>query len=558
MITSCRRYRIKHDESAANFFERIVPIKARSKFKRVLAFALAIVMSVSLMAFPVYADDVYELGLLQGDDVNAKLSALLTPGEDNEWEYLYETYTYKETRKGDDIQNPLWSSVNGGEYEDVIVGSGSSWFTWKIYKENITCPSLASFMDSGEVKSVRVVGTDTIYSVKIIDGRIQSELAVNESVTVKYNADKTALAQEIVTKAVIAEECVLPDGFTAGDFTVSGVNDLKASEEAQTVTVKFNGSTEYKPSAAVSVSVIVNKADVKVNIKGNVSDTSSLAVIQAGGKLPEDFITLTPADSSIDVWTIFAGKTSENVTIIYVDLPARYKNQALIAALDFILPIIREDGKTFTELVNDGMTVAELKELMNDLLEAYKWAEEHKDDTIIGSLPTIEATIAAGLLKIMPDTIVTIAEQITNLPEVLDTTTVAFGTPKHAGVYSVLVVTESENYNAAYGFGAVVVTPRYVGNNIVWNSELPSKLTVSELAAFDMSASLVCDDEVVNGANISYKYTGHYKIWGIFKIKYNSEKLPTRAGEYTQTATCYRGDNISILPAVRSFTVVAD
>lgn len=54
-------------------------MKARSKFKRVLAFAFAIVMSVSLMAFPVYADDVYELGLLQGDDVNAKLSALLTP-----------------------------------------------------------------------------------------------------------------------------------------------------------------------------------------------------------------------------------------------------------------------------------------------------------------------------------------------------------------------------------------------------------------------------------------------------------------------------------------------
>lgn len=539
-------------------------MKARSKFKRVLAFALAIVMSVSLMAFPVYADDVHELGLLQGDDVNAKLSALLTPGEDNEWEYLYAT---KSLNVGTSLLKPktqsfdCWGPAAGGNAQNVALESNwSGWLKgeWKIEYGSEPCASLASFMDSGEVKSVRVVGTDTVYSVKVIDGRIQSELAVNESVTVKYNADKTALAQEIVTKALIAEECVLPEGFTAADFTVSGVNDLKASEEAQTVTVKFNGSTEYKPSAAVPVSVIVNKADVKVNIKGNVSDTSSLAVIQAGGKLPEDFITLTPADSSIDVWTIFAGKTSENVTMIYVDLPARYKNEALIAALDFILPIIREDGKTFTELVNDGMTVAELKELMNDLLAAYKWAEEHKDDTIFGSFPTVEAAIAAGLLKVMPDTIVTIAEQITNLPEVLDSTTVAFGTPKHAGVYSVLVVTESENYNAAYGFGAVVVTPRYVGNNLVWNSELPSKLTVSELAAFDMSASLICDDEVVKGANISYKYTGHYKIFGFIKVKYNSEKLPTRAGEYTQTATCYRGDNISILPAVRSFTVVAD
>lgn len=542
-----------------NFGEEIKYMKARSKFSRMLALALAVIMTMSVMAFPVYADDsVKELPLIKGDDINAKLSDLLTPGEDNEWEYLHSSYTYKETRKGDDKTNDLWSDVEGGEYKDVIVGSGISWFKWTIFKENVPCTALTNKEWRDKEVKVRLVGTtDAFATVKILDGRPTAAIAVNENVNITYNMDRNVMLQDIFNAAVIAEDSTLPEGYTINDFNITAPKSLDASEEAYAVSFYYKETDYWKASETVTVNVTVAKADVAINIKGNIENQDSLAIITAGAELPEGFITLTPADSSIDVWTIFAGKTNENVTIVYVDLPARYKNEALIAALDFILPLIREDGKTFTQLVNEGMTVAELKEFMNDLLAAYKWAEEHKDDKgdILG-LPTGSALVAAALLKVMPDTVVTIAEQIGNLPDVLDTTTVAFGTPKHAGLYAVLVVTDNSNYNTAYAFGGVVVVPNITGNTLQWNSEMPESITLDELAEFDMTASLYSNGVVVSNAKISYKYTGSYKIFGFIKIKYNSEKVPTRAGTYTQTATCYTGDNISILPAVRSFTVV--
>lgn len=726
-------------------------MKARSMPRRILAMALAIVMTLSIMVFPVSAD---ELGLVKGDDVNAKLSDLLTPGESHEWEYYIDTYTYKEKSGGESVDHEFWASVNGGSY---TVTYDSYWlFGMKFKTKSMNIPSLLDNSMLGKTLTVRVVGTTKEYTITIADGRVDTVLAVKDSVTVKYNSSKSAddyykeifdaaiikskstlpadfsfssctvsglpsggfldriemdtthtvtisfagddyykgatatvsvfiadpriasnivaeesieldyrpskdkddykqeildkaiikadstlpesytiddfkfdgvpgigknfeadktyevsfyfkgdddnykksntvtvsvsvvdkrivpeitandsvtitynmdrdvMLQEIIDKAIVSSN--LPEGYTAADFKINAPDPLDANvedgSEPYAVTFYYKGNDEYKQSETYTVNVTVQKADVTVTIKGNIEQVTSLAVIKYGESLPEDFITLDPNDSDIDVWTIFAGKTNEGVTIVYVDLPARYKNEELIAALDFILPIIRDDNKTFTELVSEGMTVAELKEFMNDLLEAYNWALEHKDDKgdILG-LPTGSALVAAALLRVMPDTVATIAEQITKLPEVLDDTTVAFGTPKHAGVYATLVVTESDNYNAAYAFGGVVVAPKYDGNTLVWNTEFPESntFTVSELNAFDLTAKLCdADGETIEGASISYKYTGSYKIFWFIKIDYSSEKLPTRAGTYTQIATCYVGDNISILPLTRSFTLTKD
>lgn len=731
-------------------------MKARSMPRRILAMALAIVMTLSIMVFPVSAED---LGLVKGDDVNAKLSDLLTPGESHEWQYLV-TYTYGVSWVSSNKTETtyLWPSVNGEKFEKVVTHSETIGIKWREQKEDVTCPSLLDNSMLGKPLTVRVVGTTKEYTITIADGRVDTVLAVKNSVTVKYNSSKSAddyykeifdaaiikskstlpadfsfssctvsglpsggfldriekdtthtvtisfagddyykaatatvsvfiadpriasnivaedsieldyrpskdkddYKQEILDKAIIKADSTLPEsydiddfkfdgvpglgknfeadksyeisfyfkgdddnykqsntvkvnvsvvdtrivpeitandsvtitynmdrdvmlqeildkaiassnlpeGYTIDDFKITAPDSLDANvdegDEPYTVTFYYKGNDEYKQSETYTVNVTVQKADVNVTIKGNIEQVTSLAVIKSGDSLPEDFITLDPNDSDIDVWTIFAGKTNEGVTIVYVDLPARYTNKILIGLLDFIFPYIREDGKTFTELVSDGMTVAEFKELMNDLVKAYEWAEAHKDDTdtFLGvTYPTEDAKKAKLLLKIMPDTVVTIAEQITKLPDVFDTTTVALGTPKHAGVYATLVVTESDNYNAAYAFGGVVVAPKYDGNTLVWNTEFPESntFTVSELNAFDLTAKLCdADGETIEGASISYKYTGSYKIFWFIKIDYSSEKLPTRAGSYTQVATCYTGDNISILPLTRSFTLTKD
>lgn len=523
-------------------------MKANSKLSRLLALTLAIIMTFSLMAFPVSADsEVKELGLCKGDNVNAKLNALMDTDENTQWEY-YAKYEYPYDKKWTKTAE-VWAPVDGGNVEAIISGKG----IFGISKNETGIryiDSMTSLIADEPTVTVRVVGTDTTYSVKVVDGRIQSVIAVNENAAVTYNMDKSVMAQAILANAVDLSASTLPADAV---LTVSGADDLNASEEAQTVTISFAGNDYYKP-CQVNASVIVNKADVTVTLKGNVSDESSYVVMTAGGDFPEGFVTLNPDDPSIDIWKIFAGRTNDNVTIAYVDLPASYKNEELIAALDFIFPFIREDGKTFSQVVNDGMTVAEFKELMQDLLDAYNWAQEHKDDS---GLSIYKKWASEALLYLMPDSIATVAAQIVNLPGFLNDVTVALGTPSHAGVYAVLVVTDSKNYNAAYGFGGVLVVPNMRGNELVWNSELPESLTADQLKAADLTATLYNNGQIVKDASISYKYTGSYKVFfGLIKVKYNSSDVPTRVGSYTQVATCYSGDNISILPATRSFNIV--
>lgn len=530
-------------------------MKANSKLSRLLALTLAIIMTFSLMAFPVSADsEVKELGLIGSSDVNAELNKLLAFDENNQWEYLVE-YEFKISRTGladsGTGTDTAWVPANGGEVR-VIERRTGAFGNYKYTYTNKYFDALTSLISDEPTVSVRVVGTDTTYSVKVVDGRIDSVIALNENAAVTYNMDKSVMAQAILANAVDLSASTLPADAV---LTVDGADSLNASEEAQTVTISFAGDDYYKPCQA-NASVIVNKADVTVTLKGNVNDSSSYVVMTAGGDFPAGFVTINPNDPAIDVWKIFAGETTERVPIAYVDLPASYKNEELIGALDAIFPYVREDGKTFSQVVNDGMTVAEFKELMQNLLDAYNWAQEHKDDKV-WIFPTLKAEVAIVIDMLMPDSIATVAQQIVNLPGFLNDVTVALGTPSHAGVYAVLVVTDNKNYNAAYGFGGVVVVPNMRGNELEWNSELPESLTAEELAKADLTATLYNNGVVVKDASISYKYTGSYKVFfGLIKVKYNSSDVPTRVGSYTQVATCYSGDNISILPATRSFNIV--
>lgn len=712
-------------------------MKARSMPRRILAMALAIVMTLSIMVFPVSAED---LGLVKGDDVNAKLSDLLTPGESHEWQYLV-TYTYGVSWVSSNKTETtyLWPSVNGEKFEKVVTHSETIGIKWREQKEDVTCPSLLDNSMLGKTLTVRVVGTTKEYTITIADGRVDTVLAVKNSVTVKYNSSKSAddyykeifdaaiikskstlpadfsfssctvsglpsggfldriekdtthtvtisfagddyykaatatvsvfiadpriasnivaedsieldyrpskdkddykqeildnaiikadstlpesydiddfkfdgvpglgknfeadksyeisfyfkgdddnykqsntvkvnvsvvdtrivpeitandsvtitynmdrdvMLQEILDKAIASSN--LPEGYTIDDFKITAPDSLDANvedgSEPYTVTFYYKGNDEYKQSETYTVNVTVQKADVTVTIKGNIEQVTSLAVIKSGDSLPEDFITLDPNDSDIDVWTLFIGKSTEGETIVYMILPTSILDPDTLETIDKYVKI---DGKTFSELLQDGMTVKEFKEFMAYIIDAVENPDSPEDSAL------------KVALYFVPDTFKTLMKQLTEIPEILDDTRIAIGTPEHAGVYTTLVVTQSKNYNAAYALGAVVVAPKYEDNKLYWNTEFPESntFTVSELNAFDLTASLYNNDKVIEDAKISYKYTGSYKIFWFIKIDYSSEKLPTRAGSYTQIATCYVGDNISILPLTRSFTLTKD
>ena len=89
----------------------------------------------------------------------------------------------------------------------------------------------------------------------------------------------------------------------------------------QKIRITYKGNAQYRPSAQTESTVTVNKAKVKVKVKS----TS----IYAGATLPEDFVTMNPADK-FDVYTVYGGLTSNANLSLYLDLPDKYTNSAVL------------------------------------------------------------------------------------------------------------------------------------------------------------------------------------------------------------------------------------
>lgn len=148
----------------------------------------------------------------------------------------------------------------------------------------------------------------------------------------------------------------------------------------------------------------VNKAKVNVKVKST--------NIYAGDALPQDFVTTNPSDR-FDVYTIYAGLTSNVNAGIYLQMPEKYTNSTVLKLID---PVVSKlYGKSFTQMMQDGMTVGELRKLFStqELLDTLK--KLHIDTVQLDQ----------------------ILEIINKLPSVADTVRVSFGTPNRAGLYTV-------------------------------------------------------------------------------------------------------------------------
>lgn len=306
----------------------------------------------------------------------------------------------------------------------------------------------------------------------------------------------------------------------------------------QQIRIRFIGSADYKPSAAVEGTLNVAKADVKVNVKRPV------IIMHAGDKdLPEGSITLTPDDKSIDVYTVFAGITSKIggkvTTSVYLDLPDRYTtdNKLLTKVLDPLFESVI--GRTFTDVLQEGITVGELKQL---------------------AAKASEVADKIGKIGIDVESFTKLMDTIANLPGIVDDMRIAIGTPNHAGIYQAFVITNNVNYNTAYGTGTVLVLKQFNGISLVKNSAFDAnggKITVSQAAEIADSVCILSNDDgpldnEAQGA-VRYLFTGIKDSRGL----YSNKTMPTEPGRYIVTATVVGGDFFAF-PKTFSFKIVAD
>ena len=392
-------------------------------------------------------------------------------------------------------------------------------------------------------------GATTEVKVNVTDNRLASAIVCKEGVSFTYNMDAAVMKQAIFDNVIDWEKSTLPakDTLTVDNFTMEyfGSNTLVGDIDGgvkqwapieggtvilltyarmgageQKIRITYKGNAQYRPSAQTESTVTVNKAKVKVKVKS----TS----IYADATLPEDFVTMNPADK-FDVYTVYGGLTSNANLSLYLDLPDKYTNSAVLKLLD---PIVEKlYGKTFTQMMNDGMTVGELRQLLNtqellDLLEKL-----HIDTGTFGQILTI----------------------INKMPSVADSVRVSFGTPNHAGLYTVTAVTDSKNYETGVGIGTLLVKMRSKGVKLNWNERFVNgKITAEKAKNFDFKATLSSDgNETIAQDNVHYLYSGFTSKWKIYS---STTTPPTEPGSYVMTVVTLGGD-YQAAPITRGFKI---
>lgn len=388
-----------------------------------------------------------------------------------------------------------------------------------------------------------------VVTVNVEDNRLESAVTLKEGTSVTYNMDAQEMKKALF-ESIDFSKSTLPskDELSVDDFTYEyyGTNVIPGNINGgvpnwapveggkvnllfdypqmpageQKVRITYKGNSDYRPSTSGETTITVKKAKVKVSVHST--------NIFADEELSKDFITTNPADK-FDVYTIYAGATSNVSVGLYLDLPARFTDNK--AVMDVLDPIVKKVfGKTFTQMMQDGVTVGELRKLLStqellDLLEKL-----HIDTGTFGQI-----------LKV-----------INKLPGIADNVRVGFGTPNRAGLYAVSAVTDNKNYETGVGIGALLVKQHVKGVKLTWNQKFTKgKISKEDAQNFDFKATLTYNGEAVSDENVHYLYTG---VQSNLKPYSSTTTAPTEPGVYTMTVVTV-GGNYQAAPIIRTFTI---
>lgn len=399
-------------------------------------------------------------------------------------------------------------------------------------------------------------GEDTIVTVTLKDARTQAKIVLKQGVSLTYTKDAAAMRAQIldklidwsqttVSKEAAAESMVIEyygtgiskhallthdDWYPVEGGTVKFGIDYTAPSigagENQQIRASFPTTAAYLGCDAVEGTLTVNKAFVRVHVK-------SAAIFYDEKPTTHQYVTTKPEDD-FTIFKIYSGVTSSVKGAVYLQLPESILSPEALAKIDpFIKPLC---GKTLTDILNDGMTLGELRALLQKL-------EKPTDDLAkFLKIFNIDISSFTELLKV-----------INKIPGVFDSTRVAIGSPNRAGMYLVTAITSNQNYKTGIGTGTLVVKMRASGASLTWNND-KTTYTTSELESSPLGATLMRGDTPAhNQDGVHYRYVG----WTATHKPYISKNAPTEPGTYRQTAYILGGNDMA-RSISRSITITAD
>ena len=399
-----------------------------------------------------------------------------------------------------------------------------------------------------------VNGEDTVVSVTLKDARTQAKIVLKEGISLSYTKDAAAMRTQILNKLIDWSQTTVSKEAVAKSMVVeyygTGSSKLLTHDawypveggtvkygidytapsigagENQQIRASFPTTADYLGCDAVEGTLTVNKAFVRVHVK-------SAAIFYDEKPTTQQYVTTKPEDD-FTIFKVYSGVTSSVKGAVYLQLPESILSPEALAKIDPVVKALY--GKTLTDILNDGMTLGELRALLQKL------EKPTEDLAKLLKLFNIDISSFTELLKV-----------INKIPGVFDSTRVAIGSPNRAGMYLVTAITSNPNYKTGVGTGTLVVKMRATGASLVWNNE-QTTYTTSELESSPLGATLMRGDTPAhNQDGVHYRYVG----WTATHKPYISKNAPTEPGTYRQTAYILGGTDMA-KSISRSITITAD
>lgn len=399
-------------------------------------------------------------------------------------------------------------------------------------------------------------GQDTIVSVTLVNARTQAKIVLKEGVSLSYTKDAAAMRTQILDKLVDWSQTTVSKETAAGSMvleyygTGSSKHDLLTHDawypveggtvkygidytapsigagENQQIRASFPTTADYLGCDAVEGTLTVNKAFVRVHVK-------SAAIFYDEKPTTQQYVATKPEDD-FTIFKVYSGVTSSVKGAVYLQLPESILSPEALAKIDPVVKALY--GKTLTDILNDGMTLGELRALLQKL------EKPAEDLAKLLKLFKIDISSFTELLKV-----------INKIPGVFDSTRVAIGSPNRAGMYLVTAIMSNPNYKTGVGTGTLVVKMRASGASLTWDNDRTTYVA-SELESSPLGATLMRDGQAAsNQEGVHYRYVGTTDTHRL----YISSKAPTAPGTYRQTAYILGGNDMA-KSISRSITITAN
>lgn len=495
---------------------------------------------------------------------DAALSTAADTAEDAPGTYtLNMTYTADGKIDFDALRAAIVATVlPDADVNDVTVTYESKAKLWP-YKEGYT-PLEGGWTDGYRHDAITVGthkikltanGEDTIVTMTLKDARTQAKIVLKEGVSLSYTKDAAAMRTQILNKLIDWSQTTVSKEAAAGSMVVeyygTGSSKLLTHDdwypvvggsvtylsvpytapsigagENQKIRASFPTTADYLGCDAVEGTLTVNKAFVRVHVK-------PAAIFYDEKPTTQQYVTTKPEDD-FTIFKIYSGVTSSVKGAVYLQLPESILSPEALAKIDPVVKLLY--GKTLTDILNDGMTLGELRALLQKL-------EKPTDDLAkLLKLFNIDISSFTELLKV-----------INKIPGVFDSTRVAIGSPNRAGMYLVTAITSNPNYKTGVGTSTLVVKMRATGASLTWNND-KTTYTTGELANSPLGATLMRGDTPAhNQDGVHYRYVGTTDTHRL----YISSKAPTAPGTYRQTAYILGGNDMA-KSISRSITITAN